>query len=106
MATLSKCSFLEINGVSGSWSIHNCIHDWTVAILNKDLDITHYWYNIDCVYAFIAGLDDERLAHISLSPVSRHAVRLSDERFFGHDMMFNPSTDRLDKVLGVSLLLR
>lgn len=35
MTTLTKFSFLMIDGVSGSWSMHNCIHDWTVAVLNR-----------------------------------------------------------------------
>ncbi|KAJ5557284.1 TPR repeat protein [Penicillium frequentans] len=105
MAILAKYSFLEIDGVSGSWSMHNCIHDWTLAMLDEDLDMTYYWYNMDCVYACIVGVDTNTLGYTSFSPLSRHAARLADERLLGNEMISNPKIDRLHKVIRVSLLL-
>ncbi|KAJ5813504.1 TPR repeat protein [Penicillium pulvis] len=106
MATLAKYSFLETDGVSGSWSMHNCIHDWTLATLDEDLDMTYYWYNMDCVYACVVGVDTNTLGYTSFSPLSRHAARLADERLLGNDMISNSKSDRLHKVIHVSLLLR
>ncbi|KAJ6003231.1 TPR repeat protein [Penicillium sp. IBT 35674x] len=105
MATLAKYSFLEIDGASGSWSMHNCIHDWTLATLDKYFDMTHLWYNVDCVHACIAGVEDGTLGYTPFSPVSRHAARLVDERFLADDSISIFSTDRPDKVLSISKLL-
>ncbi|KAJ5760217.1 TPR repeat protein [Penicillium odoratum] len=106
MTTLTKYSFLEIDGASGSWSMHNCIHDWTLATLNKDLDMTNYWYVLDCVAACITKVDSASLGYTSFAPISRHAVRLLDKRFLGKDMVSNSSLDRLNKASHVSMLLR
>jgi hypothetical protein len=51
MAVLTQYYFLEPSSTLGVWSMHNCVHDWTLAALNKDIDIKHYWYAFDCVDA-------------------------------------------------------
>lgn len=104
MTILTQYYFLEVDWTSGSWRMHNCVHDWTLAVLNKEIDIKHYWYAVDCVNACIAEVDDESLGHISLSRVTRHAVRLAEQRFL--DIILDCTPGQLDKISRISLLLR
>ncbi|KAF3481566.1 kinesin light chain [Arthroderma uncinatum] len=48
MGTLTKYCFLEVQTVDaqtqlGLWSMHSCVHDWTLATLNRDIDAEKYW---------------------------------------------------------------
>lgn len=104
MTILTQYYFLEVDWTSGSWRMHNCVHDWTLAALNREIDIKHYWYAVDCVNACIAEVDDESLGHLSFSRITRHAVRLAEQRFL--DIILDSTTDRLDKISRISLLLR
>ncbi|KAJ6125892.1 hypothetical protein N7471_010385 [Penicillium samsonianum] len=38
MRILTECYFLEVEPALESWSMHNCVHDWTLAVLNKDIN--------------------------------------------------------------------
>lgn len=44
-----------------------CVHDWTLAVLNKDIDSQQYWYAFDCVAASINKDDKDLYGHPSYS---------------------------------------
>lgn len=42
MEVLVGYCFLEVHQTSDSWSMHNCVHDWTLAALNINIDAKYY----------------------------------------------------------------
>lgn len=42
MGVLAEYYFLDTHQTNRSWSMHNCVHDWTLVVLNKDIDVKHY----------------------------------------------------------------
>jgi tetratricopeptide (TPR) repeat protein len=106
MVTLAGYCFVVTQPNSSSWSIHNCVHDWTLVVLNKDFDIQQYWYALACTDALINHEYPFSLEHLQYVPLSLHAKRLVHDRFIG-----NLSTDTLEeshnrKLLRVSKLLQ
>jgi hypothetical protein len=61
--------------------MHNCVHDWTLAALNKDVDLEHYWYAFDCVSAAINDDDEDGFVKLSYSSLAAYATRLVQQRF-------------------------
>ncbi|KAJ6142983.1 hypothetical protein N7471_002436 [Penicillium samsonianum] len=106
MGILTEYYFLEVHLASESWSMHNCVHDWTLAALNKNVDIRYYWYAFDCVHATINGVNIDSLGHITFSRSASHAIQLVHQRFLENDMIYHPAPDKLDQVLRVSQLLQ
>ncbi|KAJ5652614.1 hypothetical protein N7507_010040 [Penicillium longicatenatum] len=45
MISLTDNYFLEVDLESKSWIVHSCVHDWTLAVLNKKIDLQYYWPN-------------------------------------------------------------
>jgi hypothetical protein len=64
MRTLATYCFLEVRMPLQSWSMHACIHDWTLATLNRVIDPQQYWYAFDCVAASINHDDWDSLGHL------------------------------------------
>ncbi len=54
---LTSYCFLEVQTAVASWSMHTCVHDWTLAALNEVVDERQYWYTFDCVGASIEQED-------------------------------------------------
>ncbi|KAJ5315622.1 hypothetical protein N7476_005929 [Penicillium atrosanguineum] len=106
MGKLTEYCFIEIHFESGTWSMHNCVHDWTLAALNKNVDIGHYWYALDCVNATISGVDTDCFGRTNYFRSAGHAIRLLHQRFLENDMIYYPAPDKLDKVSRVSRLLQ
>ncbi|KAJ5899569.1 hypothetical protein N7495_004313 [Penicillium taxi] len=104
MAVLTDWYFLEVDSSSVSWSMHNCVHDWTLAALNKDINTNYYWFAIDCVEATTRGFDRDSFGNIVLSRSTGHATRLANRRFL--DVVYDPTPDQLNKLSRVSILLR
>ncbi|KAJ6088404.1 hypothetical protein N7486_009665 [Penicillium sp. IBT 16267x] len=92
MGALAEYFFLDSHQTSGSWSMHNCVHDWTLAALNKDIDANHYW------------ADD--FANLSYSALAAHATRLIQERLCTNDIIYNIAPRRLDQASLIANLLR
>ncbi|KAJ5520025.1 hypothetical protein N7463_000478 [Penicillium fimorum] len=105
MNTLTDYYFLEVNPESKSWSMHNCVHDWTLAALNGAVDVRYYWYAFNCVDASISGFDMESLGRITFSRLAGHAARLVQQRFVETNMISYATSDQLDKISRVSGLL-
>ncbi|KAJ5128190.1 hypothetical protein N7526_006356 [Penicillium atrosanguineum] len=106
MRTLTEFYFLEVHLASESWSMHNCVHDWTLAVLNDSIDEEHYWYAFNCVNATTSGVDEHSLGHVEFSRAASHALRLVQCRFLEHDMISISTPDRLAIALNVSRLLQ
>lgn len=47
MTTLHNYSLLEVS--AGRYSLHTCVHDWTLEYLNEEFDVTRYQVAIQCV---------------------------------------------------------
>lgn len=106
MDILTEYSFIEVHLVSGTRSMHNCVHDWALAALNKNVDVGYYWYAFDCIDATINGVDIDSFHHITFSHSAGHAIQLVHRRFLGNDMIYPPAPDKLEKVHSVSLFLQ
>ncbi|KAI2822751.1 hypothetical protein CBS133816_9241 [Aspergillus niger] len=78
MRVLTDYSFLEVKASLKSWSMHRCVHDWTLAVLNKDIDLQQYWYAFDCIAESISkdGWEFDDFRHLSYSRLAAHATRL------------------------------
>jgi tetratricopeptide (TPR) repeat protein len=105
MGVLAGYYFLEIYQTSHSWSMHNCVHDWTLAALNKDIDAKHYWYAFDCISASINDGNADDFANLSYSPLAAHATRLVQQRFCQNDIIYNITPCRLDQASLIADLL-
>jgi hypothetical protein len=47
--------------------MHACVHDWTLAGLNKMVDSDSYWYAFDCVAHLVDGEEWELQFALNLS---------------------------------------
>ncbi|KAJ5640322.1 uncharacterized protein N7484_008184 [Penicillium longicatenatum] len=106
MGTLTEYFFLEVHSTSESWSMHNCVHDWTLAALNRDIDTVYYWYAFDCVDRSMSGTDPSSWGHITFSRLAGHATRLVQHRFLETGVIYDLQPDQLAKVLRASQLLQ
>ncbi|OQD96542.1 hypothetical protein PENSOL_c015G00659 [Penicillium solitum] len=106
MGKLTEYYFLEVHVESGTWSMHNCVHDWTLAVLNKNVDIEYYWYAFDCVDATINKVDTDSFGYVTFARSASHAIQLGHQRFLENNMTYCPAAERVVKVSRVSQLLR
>jgi hypothetical protein len=106
MGVLADYYFLDTHQTSESWSIHNCVHDWTLAVLNKEIDTENYWYVFDCVDAPSSGVATDSFRHIYYSRLATYTTRLVQQRFLRSDIISSSSHGRLDQVSRISKLLR
>ncbi|CAG8212714.1 unnamed protein product [Penicillium nalgiovense] len=105
MGVLAEYYFLDTQQTSGSWSMHNCVHDWTLAALNKDTDATYYWYAFNCISASIND-DENDFAKLSYSPLAAHATRLVQQRLCQNDVIYDITPRRLGQASLIADLLR
>jgi hypothetical protein len=93
--------------------MHNCVHDWTLAALNENINTEFYWYAVECAASSVreklvsdrspynAGIY-ESLAFARFIP---HAVQLCQQRFVQSDIFANPVTKQMEFLLDISNLL-
>ncbi|KAH8432448.1 uncharacterized protein LDX57_010084 [Aspergillus melleus] len=81
MATLTRYCFLDIHQTLGYWSMQNCVHDWTLAVLNQDIRPEYYSYATNCVVVTITGIDEHSLRNAAYAPLAGHAQWLVQQRF-------------------------
>lgn len=107
MSTLTRYCFVEAQNTTRSFSMHNCVHDWTLASLNKKSDKRLYWYAFDCVAATIDGADmGSTLASLKYAYLTPHAARLTHRRFVQDRLLHGIEPDRADNALDIAELLR
>lgn len=92
--TLVDYGFLEWNIMSQSWSMHACVHDWTLAVLNKSIEAAHYWYAFDCVTAQIRQIKWRDLGHIPYARLAPHAAWLVSHGLYQGKMADEISVER------------
>jgi tetratricopeptide (TPR) repeat protein len=106
MGVLAEYYFLDVHQTSESWSMHNSVHDWTLAALNKEIDAKHYWYAFDCISASISDGNANSFANLLYSPLAAHATRLVHQRFCENDITNDIPTHQLHQASLIANLLR
>ena len=81
MTTLARYCLVEGHHQTGSYSLHVCVHDWTLNSLNRDIDTSQYWLAFDCVAGHVHLEDWDNLSGLKYRRLTPHAVRLMHERF-------------------------
>jgi hypothetical protein len=79
MGKLQDYGLVEVQG--GHYSMHTCVHDWTLDSLNRPVDRGLYRLTFDCV---VKSIDAGEVKHSSFAIHRRlmaHAVRLDHDRF-------------------------
>ncbi|KAJ5161906.1 TPR repeat protein [Penicillium capsulatum] len=97
---LADYNFLDVHPMGKSWSMHNCVHDWTLAALNQRIDEGYYWYSFDCLDATLDRSDEQNWACLIFSSSARHALRLLNRRFL--DPLDRPKDAKLEAMTVVS----
>ncbi|KIW32510.1 uncharacterized protein PV07_04047 [Cladophialophora immunda] len=105
MRKLTNYCFLEVQTSVASWSMHTCVHDWTLATLNEVVDETQYWYAFDCVGASVEQEDFDSLGHFHLADLTTHALRLGYIHDRRGDVMEDLADDRLSRAFLIAELL-
>ena len=104
MGTLVEYCLLEVHPGTQSYSIHNCVHDWTLAELNKIVNPQLHWYAQACVVANIDKDDWQSLDQLHHARLACHALRCANPRF-EQCLPSVFSQDRLDEGFWIALLL-
>ena len=94
MMMLTDYCFVEPQLASQSYSLHVCVHDWTLAGLNQHVESWSYWYAFACVANSILSATRTRtlssrsdmlawhsLGQIRYARLAPHAVRLTHPNF-------------------------
>lgn len=81
MGTLVDYCLVEAHPATQSYSIHSCVHDWTLVELNKAIDPQLYWYSLNCIASSTRENDWESLGQLSCARLARHAARCAHYRF-------------------------
>jgi tetratricopeptide (TPR) repeat protein len=79
--TLTRYCLVESHHQIGSYSLHVCVHDWTLTGLNAQTDTTQYWLAFNCLASHIGPDDWDNLSALRYRRFVPHAVRLVHERF-------------------------
>ncbi|KAJ6021072.1 TPR repeat protein [Penicillium herquei] len=93
MGVLSEYQFLEVHSKSKTWSMHNCVHDWTCAALNKNINTNYHWYAVECVDTAINEIEENSYGHIAYSYLAGHTAWLVHQWFLKLDKTFDPTSD-------------
>lgn len=106
MRTLTDYFFLEVHPTLESWSMHNCVHDWILASLNKNIIAERYWYAFDCVSMSLTDVNPDTFAHVSCSPLAAHATRLVQLSICQNEILNYITSDRLMQASMIGHLLQ
>ncbi|KAL4808134.1 TPR-like protein [Aspergillus unguis] len=105
MKTLADYCFLEVHTQSSFWSMHTCVHDWTLTVLNMTINTEKYWYAFNCVAGSIPSNSTKFLGHPSFSGVVVHATRLIHPRFFQAGILDDVKESQLADISLIASLL-
>ncbi|GKZ63652.1 hypothetical protein AnigIFM49718_002793 [Aspergillus niger] len=107
MRVLTDYSFLEVQTSLKAWSMHRCVHDWTLAVLNRDVDLQQYWYAFNCIAESISkdGWEFDDFRHLPYSRLATHATRLV--LLHQHNnILYSVTPHYLEKVADIAGLLK
>jgi tetratricopeptide (TPR) repeat protein len=110
MKTLTDFCFVEVEKATEQketayWSMHNCVHDWTLAALNETIDGEQQLYAFDCVAASINWNDRNSFGNLSYGRLAAHAARLVQASFRQCHLIEELSRSRLGPALSIAQLL-
>lgn len=84
MRVLTNFCLVEPQYDTGSYSLHVCVHQWTLNNLNRVIDPALYWLAFECVYSNVAESSSHSSRNLSLVKYRRvvpHVTRLVIGRF-------------------------
>jgi tetratricopeptide (TPR) repeat protein len=81
MATLVRYCLVEMHHQTRSYSLHACVHDWTLNGLNRNVDAVQYWLAFDCLASHVEVEDWESLSTLRYRRFAPHVARLEHSRF-------------------------
>jgi tetratricopeptide (TPR) repeat protein len=106
MTVLKRYCLVETHHDTDSYSLHTCVHDWTLDGLNAEINWSQYWLAFDCVASHIGAEDWDYLAEIRYKRFVGHARRLVHNRFKVADDQHDSVQVRLDQIEDLATLLR
>jgi tetratricopeptide (TPR) repeat protein len=80
IGVLKRFCLVEAHYQTGSYSLHVCVHDWTLNGLSRGIDLDLYQLALDCIVCHIIG-DWQNLSSQKYSRFTPHASRLGHSRF-------------------------
>jgi tetratricopeptide (TPR) repeat protein len=85
--TLADFCLVETHAATESYSLHTCVHDWTLSSLNRVIDVTLYNLAFRCIRKSINEDEADQLAFSQNRRLVPHAIRLDHGHFHGllHD---------------------
>lgn len=75
MNVLMGYCFVDFDYTAQRWSMHACVHDWTLAVLNERINPSLFWYAFDCIAAPVRGHTGE-LELTAYTHLASHAKQL------------------------------
>jgi tetratricopeptide (TPR) repeat protein len=106
MRILVEYCFVEVQWTTKSYSMHACVHDWTLAGLNKIVDSHSYWYAFDCVANSVDPGEWEFLGHLRHARLAPHAARLAHDCFIKVGLPNDIADQRVEKAQYLAQLLK
>jgi tetratricopeptide (TPR) repeat protein len=81
MQVLTKYCLVETSHETGSYSLHVCVHDWTLNDLNQEVEVTFYRLALDCLSCHVPASDWDNLSSEAYTRFTPHATRLAHGHF-------------------------
>jgi hypothetical protein len=81
MQVLTKYCLVETNHETGSYSLHVCVHDWTLNDLNREVEVAFYRLALDCLSCHVPTSDWDNLSSEAYTRFTPHATRLAHGHF-------------------------
>jgi tetratricopeptide (TPR) repeat protein len=85
--------------------MHACVHDWTLAALNEEIEPAWYWYAFDCVTTEIRMLEYDEVGRPQHAWLVPHTARLLSTRFCHGQMTGELSSERCIPAFAVAVFL-
>lgn len=110
MGFLVQYSFIQVDTKFKIWSVHNCVHDWILAALNKDISADLYWYAMQCMSNPEANVQPDMIlytdmGHVDLIPLARHASWLVQQRFLDKGMISGATQGQIRQASNIAEFL-
>ena len=105
MAVLTRYCLVETHHETDSYSLHTCVHDWTLNGLKDEIDMSRYWLAFDCVAHHVDTEDADDVSGIRYRRFTGHAKRFLHTRFREATDQGGPFKARLKEFLDLARLL-
>ena len=105
MHVLTQYCLVEAHHQTGTYSLHTCVHDWTLNGLNQQIDEVQYWLAFDCVARHISWDDWDYLWAVQYQRFTGHVMRLLHDRFEAAATQIESVRTRFNSIGRLSRLL-